>query len=186
MHRKPNALWRFSLATYSNPAVAAACLALQDRCSADVNLLLYCCWLGQMGRALDKRALRAAMLAVYALQSKIIRPLRQSRRALRQAPRGIPKAWAKQLKSRLAAVEIDLEYLEHRLLMSAAKRLPQVRGKLAPRVAIAASLSRYLTLLEVPSAHLDRRCADALLDACCPAARTVTSNPSRQKARARS
>ena len=123
MRREPTAFWRFSLATYGDPEVAAACLALQDLCSADVNLLLYCCWLGQSGRALDKRALRGALRAVAELQSNIIRPLRQSRRALRRAPRGMPKAWAKELKDRLATAEIDLEYVEQRLLLAAAKRL---------------------------------------------------------------
>jgi len=168
MRRKPNAFWRFSLATYGHPAVAAACLALQDRWGADVNLLLYCCWLGQGGRALDQRTLRAAMSDVKALQQNIIRPLRQSRRALRRPPTGMPKTWAKQLKDRIAAVEIDLEYVEHRMLLAAAKRLPSVKRKIAPRTAIRASLSRYLTLLKVPSAHRDRRHAGALLGACCP------------------
>jgi len=170
MRRKPTALWRFSLATYSDPEVAAACLALQDLCGADINLLLYCCWLGQSGRALDKRALRAAMRTVAGLQSNIIRPLRQSRRALRRAPRGMSKAWAKELKDRLATAEIDLEYIEQRLLLAAAKRLTPTKRKVAPRAAIAATLSKYLTLLKVPVAHPGRRHADALLDACCPVA----------------
>jgi len=170
MRRKPNAFWRFSLATYGEPAVAAACLALQDRWDADVNLLLYCCWLGRAGRALDRRGLRAAMLKVKALQCNIIRPLRQSRRALKQVPRGVPKPWAKQLKDRIAAVEIDLEYIEHRILLLAAKRLPPAKRKLTPRAAIAASLSRYLTLLDVPSVHPDRRHADLLSEASCRAA----------------
>jgi len=170
MRRAPNAFWRFSLATYGDPKVAAACLALQDLCGADVNLLLYCCWLGQSGRALDKRALRAALRAVAELQSNIIRPLRQSRRALRRGPRGMPKAWAKELKDRLATAEIDLEYIEQRLLLAAAKRLTPTKRKVAPRAAIAATLSKYLTLLKVPVAHPGRRHADALLDACCPVA----------------
>lgn len=184
MRRKSNAFWGFSLATYGNPEVAAACLALQDLCGADVNLLLYCCWLGQSGRALDKRALRAALLAVGGLQSNIIRPLRQSRRALRRAPRGMPKGWAKEIKDRLAAVEIDLEYVEQRLLLAAARRLTPAKRKVAARAAIAATLSRYLTLLKVPSAHPGRRHADALVDACCPVAQHVALGPSRKKIQA--
>lgn len=175
MRRKANAFWRFSLATYGDPEVAGACLALQDRWGADVNLLLYCCWLGQRGRTLDKRALRAAMLAVNALQVNVIRPLRQSRRALRRTPRGMPKVWAKQLKDRIASVEIDLEYIEHRILTAAAKRLAPTKRKLAPRAAIAANLSKYLTLLTVPPAHSDRRRANALVAACCPSVHPIAS-----------
>ncbi|HXY21912.1 MAG TPA: TIGR02444 family protein [Burkholderiaceae bacterium] len=184
MRRRPNAFWRFSLATYRDPAAAAACLALQDRWGADVNLLLFCCWLGQDGRALDKRTLCAAMLGVDTLQAKIIRPLRQSRRALRRPPRGMPKTWAKQLKDRIAAAEIDLEYVEHRMLFAAAKRLPPAKRKQAARAAIDASLSRYLTLLEVPPSHPDRRHANALLEACCPVAPPRASGSSQRRVRA--
>jgi uncharacterized protein (TIGR02444 family) len=35
------AFWRFSLALYARPGVAAALLGLQDRAGRDVNLVLY-------------------------------------------------------------------------------------------------------------------------------------------------
>ena len=49
VRREANAFWRFSLHTYRLPGIEAACLALQDRCGTDTNLLLYCCWLGTSG-----------------------------------------------------------------------------------------------------------------------------------------
>ena len=33
--------WRFSLTYYGQPGVSDACIALQDGCGVDVNLLLY-------------------------------------------------------------------------------------------------------------------------------------------------
>ena len=56
-----NAFWRFSLRTYRAPGVEAACLALQERCGADVNLLLFCGWVGREGRVLDEASLRSAV-----------------------------------------------------------------------------------------------------------------------------
>ena len=53
MTPRANPFWRFSLRTYRAPGVQEACLALQDRCGADVNLLLFCGWTGRDGRALD-------------------------------------------------------------------------------------------------------------------------------------
>ena len=41
-----NEFWRFSLAIYKPPDVAAECLALQEAVGLDVNLLLFCAWLG--------------------------------------------------------------------------------------------------------------------------------------------
>jgi uncharacterized protein (TIGR02444 family) len=41
-----NDFWRFSLSVYAAPGVADECLALQDTRGVDVNLLLFCAWLG--------------------------------------------------------------------------------------------------------------------------------------------
>ena len=37
--------WQYSIVFYARPGVAAACLALQDREKADVNLILLAFWL---------------------------------------------------------------------------------------------------------------------------------------------
>jgi len=169
MRHTPNAFWRFSLATYADAGVAAACLSLQDRWRADVNLLLYCCWLGRDGRTLDRQALRSAMAHVKTLQREVIGPLRCSRRSLKHPPPGVPKVWAKQLKNRIAAIELDLEYVEHRVLLAAAKRLRPAVRRVDPRTAIAANLDRYLSLLEMPRTHPDRRHVRRLLLGCAAA-----------------
>jgi len=165
MHRRPHPFWRYSLATYRDPAVAAACLALQDHWNADVNLLLYCGWLGQGGRLVSKRHLRMAMAKVQPLQTEIIGPLRGARRTLKHPPAGVPKAWARQLKDRISATELDLEYVEQGLLLAIAKRLPPSKRRAIPQAAVGANLSRYLDLLDVPPAHADRRIAMRLLAA---------------------
>ena len=36
--------WRFSLQLYRLPGVAEACIELQEKCGADVNLLLFLLW----------------------------------------------------------------------------------------------------------------------------------------------
>ena len=55
--------WSFSLTVYGRPGVEAACLELQDRFGADVNLALYCLWIGRSltPEALDKRLSKAAL-----------------------------------------------------------------------------------------------------------------------------
>ena len=52
-----SALWDYAVDLYARPGVREACLALQDRAGADVNLLLLACWLGATGRRLDPAAL---------------------------------------------------------------------------------------------------------------------------------
>ena len=66
------------------PGVQQACLALQERCGADVNLLLFCGWTGRGGRALDESVLRSAVDRVGRWQSEVIAPLRLARRGLKR------------------------------------------------------------------------------------------------------
>ena len=53
--------WDFSVALYSKPGVGAACLGLQDRHEIDVNILMFCLWMGAAGypAATADEALRA-------------------------------------------------------------------------------------------------------------------------------
>ena len=51
-------LWRFSLHFYRQAGVSDACIALQDACCVDVNLLLFLFWLAA-GRRRKQRRYRA-------------------------------------------------------------------------------------------------------------------------------
>ena len=55
MRHAPHPFWRFSLRVYRAAGVQQACLALQEDCGADVNLLLLCGWLVQSTRPLIER-----------------------------------------------------------------------------------------------------------------------------------
>ena len=45
--------WRFSLHFYRHTGVSDACIALQDDCGVDVNLLLFLLWLAAERRQLS-------------------------------------------------------------------------------------------------------------------------------------
>ncbi|MBI1943364.1 MAG: TIGR02444 family protein [Betaproteobacteria bacterium] len=136
--------WRFSLRTYRKPGVAAACLALQDRCGVDVNLLLYCCWQGRRGRALGKRALRAAMNLVKPWQWNVLRPLRQARRAIGKQDPSLQR-----LRRRITALELEAERIEQARLegLESGIRVPTVL--VSPPDATRMNLRRFLDLAGV-------------------------------------
>ena len=46
---KANPLWDFVTWAYKLPGVEKACLALQNRLKADVNIVLFCIWLSHRG-----------------------------------------------------------------------------------------------------------------------------------------
>ena len=84
--------WRFSLATYRKPGVADACLALQDGCGVDVNVLLFVTWLGTQGRRLDADATRAVADRADSRPASTIQTRSESP-ASRSARSASPGAW---------------------------------------------------------------------------------------------
>lgn len=100
------ALWRFSLALYARPGVAAALIALQDRAGGNVNLMLFALWLGAVrGVRLDAVALAAAGAAIAPLDTGLVAPLRQLRRRVKDAEGRDVEA----LRRRLAGLELAAE-----------------------------------------------------------------------------
>lgn len=159
MRRRQFPFWRFSLRSYRVAGVAEACLALQDDCGADVNLLLYCCWMGDQGRRLSKRALRSAIAAVSGWQSEVVRPLRRARRALKKGRGAIAREWSQSLRERIGAAELDAEYVQQIILAEHAARRSPFPLRCDPQKAAAANLAIYFELLGAaigprPARHL--------------------------------
>jgi len=150
MRHEPNAFWNYSLKLYAVAAVADACLSLQERAGADVNLLLFCCWRGSLGHALGKPFLRKTMAAVADWQRQVVVPLRQARRFVKAGIPSMPLKPREQLRRNIGSVELDAEYLEQLLLVQhmAGKALAVSRHPTA--TVIAANLQRYVELLNIP------------------------------------
>lgn len=76
--------WLFSLALYGSKGVEDSCLALQNQFDADVNLLLWCCWLAwDHGHIANHGDLGAADKRVATWRDEVLKPLRQARMAAR-------------------------------------------------------------------------------------------------------
>jgi uncharacterized protein (TIGR02444 family) len=105
--------WAFSLDVYARPAVAAACLRLQDEQDLDVNLLLLCCWLARSGRGrLSEGDLAAAEARAAPWRRDVVEPLRGVRRALKaMAGSGVPALYGE-----LKRLELSAEREEQRRL----------------------------------------------------------------------
>jgi uncharacterized protein (TIGR02444 family) len=112
-------LWTFSLAVYADAAVQQECLALQDDHGVDVNLLLFCAFVGAVhGVILSERATRDAADVVGIWQKNVVRALRMARRALKPfaGEAGSHEAPAADLRARVKNAELDAERIEQAML----------------------------------------------------------------------
>src|SRR5215475_4261104 len=94
-------LWPFALATYKTAGVADACLALQDRFGADVNLLLFAAWAGSLGFRLTADEAAKARDLVSPWHDEIVKPLRAIRKRMKSGPAPGPNAETEALRNKL-------------------------------------------------------------------------------------
>ena len=155
--------WEFSLAFYARPEVAHACLALQDRHGADVNLVLLAIWLGRRGHYLSAAAGGRLQRLAHRWQRPVIGPLRRVRRELKRRLSGQTVAWPEALvgiRRKLADAEITLEKMEQLLLEEAV-------GELTDGPPDPAAARHNLALLGLPYAVTEE--ANLLLEKAFPA-----------------
>jgi len=100
-----NPFWDYSLAYYSRPDVAQCCLEYQEQNGANVNLLLFCCWLGSLGVLISSNELEQAKLTIKPLDLNAVQPLRAVRQFIKTLKPGM-----EDLYGQLKQVELMAEH----------------------------------------------------------------------------
>jgi uncharacterized protein (TIGR02444 family) len=154
-----NPFWRFSLAVYAAPGVADECLALQDTRGIDVNMLLFCAWLGARRTALTADDLAPIEAGARPWREAAVQPLRAARRgikALKAADNDIAA-----LRNDVAALELRAEQIEQAMLFSMAPGA--VDATLSTEQVVRRNLSAFLghdgstaRLIDAALAHLEK------------------------------
>ncbi len=113
-----NPFWKFSLAVYAAPGVAAECLTLQRALNIDVNVLLYCAWLGSAHTIkLVDGNFRTIDNGVRTWHETVVRRLRTVRQDIKTMPAMTDDA-VKDLRSDIARVELRAEQIEQAMLFA--------------------------------------------------------------------
>lgn len=116
-------LWDFALGVYRREGVGAACLNLQDRHGIDVNIMLFCLWLGDSGRGvLDGDEMAAVLGASDEWHALVVKGLRAVRKGMKDAFSDVPPHLRDGLRAGVQALEIDSEHVEQLILAGAVKR----------------------------------------------------------------
>jgi len=162
----PHPFWNFSLELYAGEGVAEACLDLQERRGCDVNILLFCCWLGASGRpTLSADRLRAILKVSESWQAGIVRPLREVRRLLKDRawPDALPET-VDAVRRRVADAELAAEHAEQ-IKLASLYRPPADRDRPVEKRLRAAvgNLGVYAVCLGVGPDAKDRAAVAALM-----------------------
>jgi uncharacterized protein (TIGR02444 family) len=111
-----NSFWQFSNRFYRDPAVAAACITLQDEAGVDVNVLLFLLWSATLGRTLAADAVADLDRRIGGWREAAVVPLRRLRRALKVPPPVVEAAAAEAFRTRIKAAELEAERLQQQTM----------------------------------------------------------------------
>jgi len=149
-------LWRFSLHFYRQAGVADACIALQDECGVDVNLLLFLLWLAGAKRQISAADVKALDGAVRSWREFTIIPIRNVRRALKGAATLVEANKQEALRTKIKATELEAERLQQEALYDRSCSAP-LGSETAAEDAARANLASYEGVLgaRFPTAAVD-------------------------------
>jgi uncharacterized protein (TIGR02444 family) len=148
--------WRFSLHFYRQAGVSDACIALQDGCGVDVNLLLFLLWLADVGQVLSADDVRKLDDQVRDWRNLTIIPIREVRRKLKGARTLVDPGKQEALRNKVKALELEAERLQQEALYAFAQS--GLLGKQAvPPAAARGNVSAYERIMNVtfPPSALD-------------------------------
>ena len=140
-------LWTFSLAVYGADGVQDECLDLQERYGLDVNVLLFCAFVGAVDKVtLTTEDIAAARTLVGIWNADVVQSLRAARRSLKILAAGGDEAAkaAAQLRNTVKAAELEAERIEQMMLERWTKDLLASRPRADARSATAANVRALL------------------------------------------
>lgn len=113
--------WDFSVRTYRTDGVADACLSLQNDYAADVNMLLYCCWLGACQGKFDQALFDRSNGFSSRWADEVVKPLRSARTWMKHAgcqAESMPTEACMNLREDIKSVEFAAEKMQQHVLES--------------------------------------------------------------------
>lgn len=138
---RDSAFWKFSIAVYSAPGAADECLAVQERYDLDVNVLLFCAWIGQSRKiALAPKDIEALDAAAAPWHEATVKPLRSVRRYMK----GKPDSEIIALRTRVKGAELDAERIEQAMLFAYAEQRWTADGNASFPSVVRSNLESFL------------------------------------------
>ena len=157
--------WDFSVRTYRTSGVSEACLALQNDQGADVNMLLFCCWVGAAVGPFDDELFSRASEYSARWAENVVIPLREARSWMKHTgctAEPTPTEDCMQLREQVKSVEFAAEKMQQQVLESLLSVEKSHAAATDPLIDdVAANLKRYLESMDIQrSADVCRKVAE--------------------------
>jgi uncharacterized protein (TIGR02444 family) len=148
--------WDFSVRTYRTSGVSEACLSLQNDQGADVNMLLYCCWVGAAVGSFDDELFSRASKYSARWAANVVIPLREARSWMKHTgctAEPTPTEDCMQLREQVKSVEFAAEKMQEEVLESMVS-VDRTRDERPKQIVedVAANLMLYLEGLDIQPA----------------------------------
>ncbi len=102
--------WNYSTQIWTLPNVESICLELQNEHDINVNLMLYCCWVGDKNLSLNDDDLQILLDTIQPWQT-MIKPLRDSRKMMQQHLIAMPANMIDQTLENISEMELNAEHM---------------------------------------------------------------------------
>ena len=149
-HPQGSPFWRFSLGFYRQPAVADACIRLQDEAGVDVNLLFYLLWHAALERRLSRDEVAGIEARIAPWRDQVVVPLRTIRRNIKVPPPVIEPGTAEAYRTKVKGLELEAERLQQEALYDLAQASRFGEPAASPEEAARANIAAYQAILPRP------------------------------------
>lgn len=136
----------FAVRTYCSEDTSEACLILQNEYGADVNLLLFCCWMGITRGEVEVETFNEVMEFSHTWADRVVRPLRNVRSWMKTEgcpDPAIPLESCMKLRERIKKAELEAEQLQEDAMQSLVDTISAVTLRTAEQARAAAHNLRH-------------------------------------------
>lgn len=147
--------WDFSVRTYRTPGVPEACLSLQNEHGADVNMLLYCAWIGAAAGHFNDDLFDRTYEFSKNWAENVVKRLRFARTWMKESgckTEPVDEEPCMKLREKIKSVEFGAEKLQQEALesmLSSGRTWNEAPDRLLD--ATLSNLMRYLATKEIPA-----------------------------------
>lgn len=142
------ALWDYAVRIYAFQEVEAIMLGLQDEYYANIDIMLWCCWLEKEGICLAKEALDDVLITIDTVNQETLIKLREVRKHLKEAG-SFTQVQAKVISKQVLNAELMIEKVLIHRLQDLTRRFAEVMKDPDDPL----SLAYYLDFMRIPDAR---------------------------------